>query len=394
MQSKLILKDGTTYEGLSFGADRSVSGEVVFATGMVGYPEAITDPSYRGQVLVFTYPLIGNYGVPDKKYWESGKIQISGLIVCNYNSTPSHWQSKQTLSAWLKKENVPALEIKDTRGLTLKLRTQGVMLGKIITDYVSLRGVHKTKQSNTQAVIPEFLSAAEKISGIQSKLGSGSRLSDATARDGILGGGFDDPNLRNLVAEVSIKKPQIIGRGKKIVALIDCGAKANIARSLIKRGLKVIIVPWNFNPLKLKQKISGVVISNGPGDPQKADVTIANTKLIMAKKLPILGICLGNQILALAAGGTTYKLKFGHRGQNQPCVLSGTNRCVLTTQNHGFAVGKVPKGFKEWFYNANDNTNEGIIHRSLPFMSVQFHPEATPGPTDADWIFDEFVKKI
>jgi carbamoyl-phosphate synthase small subunit len=367
MQPKLILKDGTTYEGLSFGADRSISGEVVFATGMVGYPESLTDPSYRGQILVFTYPLIGNYGVPDKKYWESDKIQISGLIVCNYNSTPSHWQSKQTLSAWLKKEGVPALEIKDTRGLTLKLRTQGVMLGRITPDSMSLRV--QPKQSNHRE-----------------KIASSDALLAMTQ--------FEDSNLRNLVAEVSIKKPQIIGRGKKIVALIDCGAKANIARSLAKRGLKVIIVPWNFNPLKLKQKISGVVISNGPGDPQRADITIANTKLIMAKKLPILGICLGNQILALAAGGTTYKLKFGHRGQNQPCVLSGTNRCVLTTQNHGFAVGKIPKGFKQWFYNANDNTNEGIIHRFLPFMSVQFHPEATPGPTDADWIFDEFLKKI
>ena len=146
--------------------------------------------------------------------------------------------------------------------------------------------------------------------------------------------------------------------------------------------------------IKLKQKISGVVISNGPGDPQMADATIANVKLLINKKTPILGICLGNQILALAAGGTTYKLKFGHRGQNQPCVLKGTKQCLLTTQNHGFAVGKIPKGFKEWFYNANDNTNEGIIHKSLPFMSVQFHPEATPGPTDADWIFDEFIKKV
>jgi carbamoyl-phosphate synthase small subunit len=359
---KLILKDGTTYEGNSFGADRSTSGEVVFATGMVGYPEAITDPSFRGQILVMTYPLIGNYGVPDKKFWESGKIQISGLIVCNYNDTPSHYSSRQTLSAWLKKEKIPALEVKDTRGLTLKLRTQGVMLGRIIVD----RGLTRNL---TRA--------------------------DAEAM-------FDDPNLRNLVAEVSIKKPQIIGNGNpstplragKTVVLIDCGAKANIARSLVKRGLKVIVVPWNFNPLKLKQKISGVVISNGPGDPQRADATIANTRLIMAKKLPILGICLGNQILALAAGGTTYKLKFGHRGQNQPCVLSGTKKAILTTQNHGFAVGKIPKGFREWFYNANDNTNEGIIHRSLPFMSVQFHPEATPGPTDADWIFDYFLERI
>ncbi|MDR3643355.1 MAG: glutamine-hydrolyzing carbamoyl-phosphate synthase small subunit [Candidatus Doudnabacteria bacterium] len=355
----LKLKDGAEFRGRSFGAEKSISGEVVFVTGMVGYPEALTDPSFRGQILVFTYPLIGNYGVPDKRFWESKKIQVSGLIVSTYNSTPSHWQSKQTLSQWLKKEGVPALEVKDTRGLTLKLRTQGVMLGKI--DFTE--------------------------SGAGRK--SGKDIGSVFRKDN-----FEDPNLRNLVAEVSIKKPQIIGSGKTTVALIDCGAKANIARSLAKRGLKVVIVPWNFNPLKLKQKISGVVISNGPGDPQMAGETVANVKALMNKKLPILGICLGNQILALAAGGTTFKLKFGHRGQNQPCVLSGTNRCVLTTQNHGFAVGKIPKGFKEWFYNANDNTNEGIIHRKLPLMSVQFHPEAAPGPTDADWIFDEFVKTL
>ncbi len=377
---KLILKDGTTYEGNSFGADRSTSGEVVFATGMVGYPEAITDPSFRGQILVMTYPLIGNYGVPDKKFWESGKIQISGLIVCNYNDTPSHYSSRQTLSAWLKKEKIPALEVKDTRGLTLKLRTKGVMLGSL-------------------EFLPSPSPSPKGRGGQQIPHPTGVPLSSLGENGVALGGrrewgGFDDPNLRNLVAEVSTKKSFIIGNGKKTVVLIDCGAKANIARSLVKRGLKVVVVPWNFNPLKLKQKISGVVISNGPGDPQKADVTIANVKLLMAKKMPILGICLGNQILALAAAGTTYKLKFGHRGQNQPCVLSGTKKAILTTQNHGFAVGKIPKGFREWFYNANDNTNEGIIHRSLPFMSVQFHPEATPGPTDADWIFDEFVKKL
>ena len=369
MTTKLILKDGTEYIGESFGADVSAAGEVVFCTGMVGYPEALTDPSFRGQILVMTYPLIGNYGVPDKKYWESDKIQAAGLIVCDYNQTPSHWQSKQSLSAWLKKENVPALEIKDTRGLTLKLRTKGVMLGRIEDkDYGSVTDIQITATAQHPYI------SKKSVIPILHK--------------------FEDPNLRNLVAEVSIKKPKIIGNGKKTIVLIDCGAKANIARSLVKRRLKVIIVPWDFNPLKLKQKISGVVISNGPGDPQKADATIENTKLIMKKKLPILGICLGNQILALASGGTTYKLKFGHRGQNQPCVLSGTKKCVLTTQNHGFAVGKIPSGFKEWFYNANDNTNEGIIHRSLPFMSVQFHPEATPGPTDADFIFDEFLKKV
>ncbi len=351
MVSKLILKDGTVYEGMSFGADKPVSGEVVFATGMVGYPESLTDPSFRGQILVYTYPLIGNYGVPDKKFWESGNIQVAGLIVCNYNNTPSHYSSKQTLSEWLKKEKIPALEIKDTRGLTLKLREHGVMLGKILID-------------------------SEAKKKVESKIE------------------FTDPNLRNLVAEVSCKKPYIVGNRKRTVALIDCGAKRNIVNSLVNRGLKVVVVPWNFNPLKLKNKLSGVVISNGPGDPEKVVETIANVKLLLKKRLPVFGICLGNQILALAAGGKTYKLKFGHRGQNQPCVLAGTQKAYLTTQNHGFAVGKIPKDFKQWFYNANDKTNEGIIHKKLPFMSVQFHPEAMPGPTDTDWIFDEFIKKI
>lgn len=371
MTNKLILKDGSVYEGQSFGANKSISGEVVFATGMVGYPESFTDPSFRGQILVLTYPLIGNYGVPDKKFWESKKMQISGLIVCNYNSTPSHYSSKQTLSQWLKKEGVPALEIKDTRGLTQKLRTHGVMLGRISSTDKGERIRKYGKESGRN--LPSSVFQDESV--LRREL-------------------FDDPNLRNLVAEVSTKKSYVIGKGKKTVALIDCGSKLNIARSLAARGLKVIVVPWNFDPTKLKNKIAGVVISNGPGDPTVVKEAIDNVKKVLANKIPTFGICLGNQILALAAGGTTYKLKFGHRGQNQPAVLAGTKKAILTTQNHGFAVGKIPKGFKEWFYNANDRTNEGIIHRSLPFMSVQFHPEATPGPTDADWIFDFFLKKI
>ena len=344
MTAKLILENQTIYQGEGFGFPKSASGEVVFATGMVGYPESLTDPSYRGQILVMTYPLVGNYGVPEKKFWESGKIQVSGLIVCNYNATPSHYSSRQSLGSWLKKEKIPALEVKDTRGLTQALRSKGVMLGAI------------------------------SFGGKEVKL--------------------EDPNERNLVAEVSTKKPYTLGRGKKTVTLIDCGAKANIARSLVNRGAKVVVVPWDYNPLKLKNKIAGVVISNGPGDPTKVTKTIDNVRAVMAKKIPILGICLGNQILALAGGGKTYKLKFGHRGQNQPAVLAGTKRCYLTTQNHGFAVGKIPKGFKEWFYNANDQTNEGLIHKTLPFMSVQFHPESSPGPLDAVWIFDEFIKKL
>jgi carbamoyl-phosphate synthase small subunit len=340
--SKLVLKDKSEYMGRSFGAEKSMAGEVVFATGMVGYPEALTDPSFRGQILVLTFPLIGNYGVPKKELWESNKIQVAGLIVCNYIDTPSHHASVQTLSKWLKEQNVPALEIKDTRGLTQKLRSEGVMLGKIVFG----------------KDIP-----------------------------------FENPDLRNLPAEVSTKEIYFRGDGKKTIVILDCGMKFNIARRIEARGFKVAVVPWDTDVMKLKFPFSAVVISNGPGDPMKVTVTIKNVKKMIVKKIPIFGICLGNQILALASGGKTFKLKFGHRSQNQPCVQTGTKRCFLTTQNHGFSVSKIPNGFKEWFYNANDNTNEGIIHKTLPFMSVQFHPESSPGPLDTDWIFDYFLKK-
>lgn len=339
----LILKDGTIFEAKSFGADKSVSGEVVFATGMTGYPEALTDPSFKGQILVMTYPLIGNYGVPKKEDWESDNIQVSGLIVCNYIDTPSHHASDMRLAEWFKKEGVPLLEIKDTRALTEKLRDEGAALGKIIIGNKNIN--------------------------------------------------FEDPNLRNLAGEVSTKEIYFAGQGKETVVLVDCGAKRNIVRNLAKRGLKVAVVPWNTDVIKLKFPFSAVVISNGPGDPKKVTATINNLKKIIAKKIPTLGICLGNQILTLAMGGTTYKMKFGHRSQNQPVVQTGTKKCYLTTQNHGFAVKRIPKDFKEWFYNANDNTNEGIIHKTLPFMSVQFHPESSPGPLDTDWIFDYFLKK-
>lgn len=346
MTGRLILEDKTEILGESFGANASSAGEVVFATGMMGYPESLSDPSYRGQILVLTYPLIGNYGVPDKKFWESDKIMVSGLIVSTYNDTPSHFQSKKTLAQWFIDENVPLLEIKDTRFLTQKIREKGTMLGKIIFE------------------------------------------SDVA---------FHDPNLDNLVDQVSLKKPIFLkGTGSKTILLIDCGAKNNIQRALLKRGVNVITVPWDYNPFVAKdvKQFDAILISNGPGDPKMATKTIQATKEALDRKIPILGICLGNQILALAAGGDTQKLKYGHRSQNQPCIMEGSNRCFITTQNHGFAVSKIPAGFKPWFTNANDNTNEGIIHTNLPFMSVQFHPEATPGPQDVEWIFDYFLEKI
>ena len=347
--SKLILKDGSEFVGESFGASKSISGEVVFATGMVGYPEALTDPSFTGQILVLTYPLVGNYGVPKKELWESDKIQVAGLIVCNYIDTHSHHAMQTTLGGWLKQQGVPALVVKDTRALTQKLRDEGVTLGKIIIDSKLARSQKNLK--------------------------------------------FEDPNKRNLVAEVSTKKIISFGGGDKTIVLIDCGAKRNIVRRLVVRNLKVVVVPWDTDVTKLDFPFSAVVVSNGPGDPMMVKATVNNVKKIMDKRIPILGICLGNQILALAAGGTTYKMPFGHRSQNQPVVETGTNRGYLTTQNHGFAIKKIPNQFKEWFYNANDNTNEGIMHTHLPFMSVQFHPESSPGPEDTDWIFDYFLKQ-
>lgn len=357
MGGTLILEDGTKLVGRSFGAEVAIPGEVVFTTGMVGYPEGITDSSYAGQILVFTYPIIGNYGVPNNKFWESEKIQTAGLIVSTYNDTPSHVLSEMSLSDWLKKENIPGLEIKDTRFLAKLLRVRGTMLGKIIFD-----------------------------KDIE----------------------FSDPNKENLVARVSTKEPyeglystEAVGnrllrqskKGKKTIVLFDCGVKRNIVRNLVRRNLKVVVVPWDFDLFHSDLKFDAVVVSNGPGDPKMADETIRTIKKVLENNIPLFGICLGNQLLALAAGGNTQKLKFGHRSQNQPCLLVDSPRCYLTTQNHGFVVHEIPSGFKPWFVNANDNTNEGLIHTSKPFMSVQFHPEATPGPEDTEWLFDYFIEK-
>lgn len=343
--ARLILEDGSVFKGTSVGATVSAPGEVVFATGMVGYDLSLTDPSYAGQILTFTYPLIGNWGVPPKQFLESEKIQVSGLIVDSLTTTPSHWQSTKTLNEWLKEENVPAIANIDTRALTQKLREKGVMLGKIIN--------------------------SEDVE-------------------------MADPNLENLVAKVSIKNPKTYKRGPVKIALLNCGAKENIKRSLLRRNATLYELPWDYDPFENNLDIDGLVISNGPGDPKMADKSIAIIKKSLSKKIPTFGICLGNQLLALAAGGDTYKLKFGHRSQNQPTVQVGTKRCYITTQNHGFAVSekKLPAGFKRWFYNANDGTNEGIIHEKLPFFSVQFHPEAMPGPTDTEFLFDYFMEKF
>lgn len=341
----LVLEDGTQFEGTSFGYEGATTGEVVFCTGMVGYPEALTDASFAGQILAMTYPILGNYGVPEQTWWEDERMHVAGLVVSNYIDTPSHVQSSMTLATWLQQEKVPALEIKDTRLLTQHIRTAGTMLGKIVFDNdISLY----------------------------------------------------DPNNDNLVAQVSMKQVKREGTGDTTIVLIDCGAKRNIARSLLARNVQVITIPWDYDLFDPENHLNfdGILISNGPGNPKMATQTIETVRKALERKIPTMGICLGHQLLALAAGGDTYKMKFGHRSQNQPCLLHGTKRCYITTQNHGFAVGALPPEFVPWFVNANDGSNEGMQHRELPFFSVQFHPEAAPGPVDTEWLFDYFLQRV
>lgn len=349
---KLILEDGSSFEGFGFGADRSASGEVVFNTGMVGYPETLTDPSYRGQILTLTYPLIGNYGIPGEerendllKHFESEGIHVKGLIVTDYSFDYSHWNAKKSLSRWLKEQDVPAIFGIDTRALTQKLREKGTMLGKITAD-----------------TLPPV--------------------------------DFYDPNKENVVSQVSIPSPRRYNGGDKTVIVVDCGVKNNIIRAFLKRGINVIRVPWDYD--FSREKADGIFISNGPGDPAMCVETIGHVKEALTKNIPILGICLGSQILGLAAGATTYKLKYGHRSQNQPCHETGTKRCYITSQNHGFAVDSdtLPQDWRVWFTNANDQTNEGIFHVSRPFFGTQFHPEASPGPDDTEFVFDMFIRAI
>lgn len=337
-KAKLILEDGSIYHGYSFGAKNSCAGEVVFNTGMVGYYESISDPSYTGQILCLTYPLIGNYGIPKierdeyglVKHFESERPQIEALIVSYYSSYYSHYLAHQSLSEWLKEHKVPALCGIDTRSLTKKLRDKGTILGKIIFEHEELD--------------------------------------------------FRDPNKEYLVSEVSCKKPVIYGNNPKKVAVLDCGVKLSIIKSLLLRGVSVIRFPYNYDLFNGKYKFDGLLISNGPGDPKVCKEVIESIRAAMEYNLPTFGICLGNQMLALAAGANTYKLKFGHRSQNQPCYLVGTKKCFITSQNHGFAVDEktLPKNFKPWFRNLNDGSNEGILHEKKPFFSVQFHPEAKP----------------
>lgn len=360
----LVLHDGTRFEGLAFGAPVSCAGEAVFTTGMVGYPETLTDPSFAGQIVVSTFPLVGNYGVPgdrDEGYeselsavFESWKIHAAGLVVSDYSEKYSHWDAARSLHQWLVEQGIPAITGVDTRSLTQHLRERGTMLAKLL------------------------------VGGL-----TGPTYPDIPWRD---------PNTEDLGRLVTIDSPRTYkpksGAAGRRVCLIDCGAKNNIIRSFLKRGVEVLRVPYDHDVSA--ERFDGLMVSNGPGDPTMYQAAIRQVRAAIDRGVPTFGICLGHQLLALAIGAKTYKLKYGHRSQNQPCIEVGTNRCVLTSQNHGFAVDTdtLPRDWRPWFSNLNDGTSEGLRHNWGPFRSVQFHPEATPGPTDTAYLFDEFIAML
>ena len=352
----LVLQDGTKFHGKSFGYDAPVAGEVVFNTAMMGYPESLTDPSYAGQLVTLTFPLVGNYGVPPftfgpeglPTFMESDHIHASGIIVSDYSEQYSHWNANESLAEWLKREHVPGITGIDTRELTKVLREHGVMMGQIIFDDE-----------------PENIPQAQY--------------------EGV-----------NFVDRVSCK--EIIryneGAGKRVV-LVDCGVKANIIRNLIERGLEVVRVPWNYDYTEME--FDGLFLGNGPGDPDLCQDAVNILRQQMSKsRKPICGICMGNQLMAKAGGANIYKLKYGHRSHNQPVRMVGTDKCYITSQNHGYAVDAttLDKDWSELFVNMNDGSNEGVRHNTNPWFTSQFHPEACSGPVDTLFMFDLFVEKL
>lgn len=368
-EATLTLQDGTIYKGYSFGYDGPAAGEVVFNTAMTGYPESLTDPSYEGQILVTTFPQLGNYGVPPSDdggtlggYMESNRIHCRAIIAQDYAFHHSHWLADRSLADWLKAEKIPGIYGIDTRALTKHLRQHGSMLGKITIE------------------------GGEDVD-------------------------FYDPNADNLIARTSCPAPVVYdelgkvpeplvlplapdAKGRPTVVLVDCGIKHNIIRCLLRRGVRVVRVPWDYDFTALPY--DGLFISNGPGNPDFAAATVQHIRAMLGDPRPICGICMGNQLLAKAAGASTYKLKYGHRSHNQPVRRLGTERCFVTSQNHGFAVddNTLPEGWEPLFVNMNDGTNEGIRHTSLPYFSAQFHPEASSGPRDTEFLFDEFISLI
>ncbi len=344
--ARLVLQNGEIYEGTSpEWCKEDAFGEVVFTTGMTGYVESLTDPSYAGQILTFTFPLIGNYGVPQQPLWESEKAHLRGVVMSEISPFYDHHQAVSSLDEWLKSQGVPYICQVDTRALTKSLRTQGVALGAIV---VGEKNPHS----------------------------------------------FPDPNQTHLVSSVCTKTVREYGKGKKVIIAVDCGMKENIIRSLLEFPLKIKRVPFDYD--YSEEEFDGIFISNGPGDPIVCKETVAILQKALKRKKPVFGICLGAQLLALAIGAKTFKLPYGHRGQNQPCEYLENGRCFLTSQNHGYAIDEktLPKGWEVTYRNLNDSSVEGIAHKTHPFFAVQFHPEASPGPVDNLWLFEKFYKSL
>ncbi len=358
-QLKLVLEDGTTLLGTSFGADREVAGEVVFNTGMSGYVEALTDPSYRGQILVFTYPLQGNYGVPAMRgadlrddRFESASVQVQGVVAVHHSASPSHFSSKSSLGNWLARSQVPGIEGIDTRTLTRKLREHGTMQGWIL---------------NADASVAAGRARARTV------------------------------NMPTACADSTVREVVRYDGGALRILLVDTGAKDSIVRSLLERGASVVRVPCTDRLADHIADVDGVLLSNGPGDPKDMMPLVQQIReTLFRSNKPIFGVCMGNQLLALAAGGDTAKLKYGHRSQNQPVQDLLTRRCYVTSQNHGYVVrdDSLPNDWEPWFVNVNDGSNEGVRCRTRPWSSVQFHPEAAPGPEDAAFLFDDFLRRV
>ena len=381
----LILDDGSRFHGKSFGYEKPVAGEVVFNTAMTGYPESLTDPSYAGQLMTLTYPLVGNYGVPPftvepnglATFMESERIHAEAIIVSDYSEDFSHWNAVESLADWLKREQVPGITGIDTRELTKVLREHGVMMGRIVFDDV------ENEIDNSQLTIDNY----EDVNYVD-------RVS---CKEIIVYTGKESPlhfPITTPTAQLNCQLSTVNCQLKRVV-LLDCGVKSNILRCLLKRDVEVIRVPWDYDYNELE--FDGLFISNGPGDPDTCDAAVQNIRRAMKnEKLPIFGICMGNQLLSKAGGAKIYKLKYGHRSHNQPVRMVGTERCFITSQNHGYAVDNttLTEDWEPLFINMNDRSNEGIRHKRNPWFSAQFHPEAASGPTDTEFLFDEFVKLL
>ena len=381
----LILDDGSRFHGKSFGYEKPVAGEVVFNTAMTGYPESLTDPSYAGQLMTLTYPLVGNYGVPPftiepnglATFMESERIHAEAIIVSDYSEDFSHWNAVESLADWLKREQVPGITGIDTRELTKVLREHGVMMGHIVFDDV------ENEIDNSQLTIDNY----EDVNYVD-------RVS---CKEIIVYTGKESPlhfPITTPTAQLNCQLSTVNCQLKRVV-LLDCGVKSNILRCLLKRDVEVIRVPWDYDYNELE--FDGLFISNGPGDPDTCDAAVQNIRRAMKnEKLPIFGICMGNQLLSKAGGAKIYKLKYGHRSHNQPVRMVGTERCFITSQNHGYAVDNttLTEDWEPLFINMNDGSNEGIRHKRNPWFSAQFHPEAASGPTDTEFLFDEFVKLL